>query len=221
MNALKYFYIIVLVFFFNAYSYGQTLNKKEGEIVRISRLNLDKKKKKTFQGRDSVLTVYIDTLIMKDKSTLQFFGKKEVKLIINYADIGKQAAIYGQGLKNNGTVFSIDVDFEKLNSLYIFARGQDAFNGTKTFPNGDGGQVILTYNSKGIIPQTINKKDKHYIHIDVTEGGLHVTPSTELHNIYSRIASSPSGLRGLPQGQIYSGSPGKKGSIVIKGTKVD
>lgn len=202
-------------------SYAQTTGNSEGQVIHISKLSLDKKKKETFQSRDSILTVYIDTLIMKDKSALQFYGKKAVNLYIKHADIGKEVVVYGQGLRNNGTNFQIDIDFEKLNSLYILARGQDAMNGTKTFPNGDGGNVTLTYAAQGFVPQTTNKKAKHYIHIDITEGGLHVTPSADLNNIYTRIASSPIGLRGLPQGQIYSGSAGKRGTVLIKNKEID
>ncbi len=189
--------------------------KTQGETIHLSKLELNKKQKKTFQGRDSILTLTIDTLIMKDKSTLQFFGKKEVNLIVKQAYLGKDVAFYGQGIKNNGTNFNIDIDFDALSSLYIFATGQNAMNGSKTFPNGDGGNVTLTYTSEGFEPQTTNKKEKHYIRIENTEGGLNVVPTSDVTNIYSRIAISGPGLRGLPQGQIYSGSPGKKGTITI------
>lgn len=216
MKKVKYLYIVLAVLVSSTVSIAQEIQNKNEEVIHLSKLSLEKKKKKNFQGRDSILTIYIDTLVMKDKSALQFYGKKQVNLYIKHADIGKEAVIYGQGLKNNGTNFNIDIDFKKLNSLYILARGQNAFNGTKTDPNGDGGHVSLMYEAMGFVPQTTNKKEKHYIHIDITEGGLNVTPSTDLHNIYSRIATAPRGLRGLPQGQIYSGSPGKKGSSEVK-----
>lgn len=197
----------------------QAQDKKQVETLYLKKLVVDKKQKKTFQGRDSLLTVVIDTLIMKDKSTLQFLGKKDVTLVIKHADLGKDVVFFGQGLKNNGTNFNIDIDFNKLASLYVLAPGQNAMNGTKTFPNGDGGNVLINYTSNGFEPQTTNKKDKHYIHIDNTEGGLNISPSSDVNLIYSRIALSGPGLRGLPQGQIYSGSPGKKGSSTI--TKKD
>jgi len=204
---------VVLFSFLNV---TQAQEKTEGEVIHLNKLVIEKNKKHSFQGRDSVVTVYIDTLIMKDKASLQFFAKKEVNLIVKNADIAKEAVIYGQGLQNNGTNFDIAVNFDKLGSLYVIARGQNAMNGTRTFPNGDGGNVTLVYESTGFEPQTTDKKGKHYIHIDNTEGGLNVTPSTELANIYSRVAMSAPGLRGVPQGQIYSGSPGKKGTVVIK-----
>ncbi|NGF57031.1 hypothetical protein G5B35_18020 [Parapusillimonas sp. SGNA-6] len=183
----------------------------------FDKLVLKKKEKKMFSDRDSSSVVYIDTLIMKDKSSLQFFGKKDVKLVVKHAEIDNQAMIMGQGGQNNGSNFDIAVNFQKLGSLYIIARGQDAMNGTKTFPNGDAGNVTLTYDSAGITPQSTDKKAKNYVLTDVTPGGLHVTPSAELNNIYGMIARAPQGLRGLPQGQIYSGSPGKEGKVVIKG----
>ena len=186
------------------------------EHQHFDKIVLKKKKKKVFSDRDSSSIVYIDTLIMRDKSSLQFFGKKDVKLVIGYAEIDNQAVIMGQGGQNNGSNFDIDVNFQKLGSLYIIARGQDAMNGTKTFPNGDAGNITLTYSSSGIAPQRTDKKAKNYLVADVAPGGLHVTPSAELNNIYGMIARAPQGLRGLPQGQIYSGSPGKEGKVSIQ-----
>lgn len=210
--------ILVLIgaIFFSSLNLVQAQQKSEDEVIHLSKLVIEKKKKKTFQGRDSIMTLHIDTLIMKDKAALQFYGKKDVNLIVKHAVIGKEAIIFGQGLKNNGTNFNIDMDFDALSSLFIFARGQNANNGSKTHPNGDAGNVTLVYESQGFTPQTTDKKGDHYIRIDNTEGGLNVTPSSDVANIYSRIATSPAGLRGLPQGQIYSGSPGKKGEVVIK-----
>jgi len=126
----------------------------------FDKLVLKKKEKKMFSDRDSSSVVYIDTLIMKDKSSLQFFGKKDVKLVVKHAEIDNQAMIMGQGGQNNGSNFDIAVNFQKLGSLYIIARGQDAMNGTKTFPNGDAGNVTLTYDSAGIVPQSTDRKAK-------------------------------------------------------------
>ena len=184
--------------------------------IHIGKLELGKKQKKVFNDRDSAAVVYIDTLIMKDRSSLQFYGKKDVKLVVKHAEIGDRAFISGQAGKNNASNFDMDINFKKLGSLYIIARGQDANNGMRTDPNGDAGNVNLLYDPAGITPQTENKKQKNYVFVDVTPGGLHVTPSSEISNIYSRIALSSPGLRGLPQGQIYSGSPGKEGKVTIK-----
>lgn len=181
----------------------------------FDKLVLNKKEKKVFSERDSSAVVYIDTLIMKDKSSLQFFGKKDVKLIVKHAEIGNKALISGQAGQNNASDFDITINFQKLGSLFVVARGIDAFNGTRTFPNGNAGNVNITYNREGISPQTTNKKGKYYLFVDVTPGGLRVTPTSEVANIYSRIATSAPGLRGLPQGQIYSGSPGLEGKVKI------
>jgi|SRR5690606_15901289 len=186
------------------------------EIEHIQRLELSRKDKKVFNKGDSSITLKIDTLIMKDKSKLEFFGKKDVKLEIGYAEIGKNVVFTGQDGKNNATNFNITASFQKLESLFILARGIDAFNGTKTFPNGNGGTVTLSYDSNYIKPQTENKKGKNYVFIDVQPGGLRVNPNSEITQIYSRISMSSPGLRGMPQGQIYSGSPGKEGKAEIK-----
>ena len=195
---------------------GITTLKAQNETINIEKLVISKKDKKVFNAsRDSAITVYIDTLVMKDKSSLQFYGKKNVKLIVKNAFIDDKAVISGVGAKNNASNFDIDIKFNKLGSFYIIARGQDAVNGMKTNPNGDAGNVTLVYDSNGITPQKENKKSKNYLHIDTTPGGLHIIPTADIANIYSRIASSPSGLRGIPQGQIYSGSTGKEGKISI------
>lgn len=207
----KLIYIGFLLLGISMQSFGQA-----GE-QHISKLELRKKEKKIFQDRhrDSTSVLYIDTLIMKDRSSLQFFGKKNVKLVVKYAEIGDKAFISGVGGENNASNFDIDIHLQKLGSLYVIARGLDAMNGTKTYPNGDGGTVNFTYDSQGIMPQTADKKAKNYVFIDVSAGGRTINPTTDLNQIYSRIATAPSGLRGIPQGQIYSGSPGREGQANI------
>lgn len=209
MNAKHIFSILFLFFGASLLSVGYAQEE------HIARVELGKKKKKTFNSRDSSAVIYIDTLIMKDKSSLQFYGKKDVKLVVKYAEIGKDAFISGMGGQNNASNFDIDINLQKLGSLYVIARGQDAMNGTKTHPNGDGGQVNLTYDPNGIAPQSDDKKQKGYVYIDVSAGGRAINPVTDLNQIYSRISMSSPGLRGLPQGQVYSGSPGKEGKAVI------
>lgn len=184
--------------------------------IKIEKLVLNKKEKKTFSKADSSMVIRIDTLIMRDKSSLQFFDKKDVKLIVGYAEIGNKVSMSGVAAQNNASNFDLDINFQKLGSLYIIARGNDAMNGTKTHPNGDGGVVNLTYDSKGLIPQSENRKGKNYLYVDISAGGRTTNPTSDLSQIYSRIASSPTGLRGLPQGQIYSGSQGKDGKFTIK-----
>lgn len=205
-----YFLFFVISFFTFSVTLAQT------EELSIGTLNLKKKQKKIFNSRDSTLHLTIDTLIMGNNSSLQFFGKKDVHITVKHAFIADKAYFYGRGKENNASNFDIDILFDKLGSLYIIARGEDAFNGTKTYPNGDGGQVKLRYDAAGIIPQIDNKKEKHYLMVDTNPGGLRMNPTSELNNIYSQIARSGSGLRGVPQGQIYSGSPGKVGKADIK-----
>src|SRR5690606_29895372 len=149
------------------------------------------------------------------KSSLQFYGKKDVKLVVKHAEIGKNAFISGMGGQNNASNFDIDINLQKLGSLYVIARGQDAMNGTKTHPNGDGGTVNFKYDPSGITPQSDEKKQTGYVYIDVSAGGRAINPVTDLNQIYSHIAMSAAGLRGMPQGQVYTGSPGKEGKATI------
>lgn len=186
------------------------------QVEHIAHLELGKKDKKVFNKGDSSMILKIDTLIMKDRSKLEFYAKKDVKIEVGYAEIGKNVVITGQDSKNNATNIDLDINLNKLGSLFIIARGIDAFNGTKTHPNGNGGNVNLTYDPNGLTPQSTDKKANHYVFIDVQPGGLRVNPHSEISQIYSRIAMSQPGLRGMPQGQIYSGSPGKEGKAEIK-----
>jgi hypothetical protein len=191
---------------------------QETNTIRIPKLEINKKKKEVFTGKDSSLTVYIDTLIMKDRSQLVFFGKKDVNLHIAHAEIDKRAYIFGSDGKNNGTDFQIDMRFAKLGMLYVLAGGQDANNnGSRTFPNGNGGNVTFTYDSGGIVPQTDDKKSPHYLQIDTRAGGYRVNPQNDLRNIYSLInMGSGRPLGNLSQGTVYSGSPGKDGKSTVK-----
>ena len=191
---------------------------QETNTIRIPKLEINKKKKEVFAGKDSSLTVYIDTLIMKDRSQLVFFGKKDVNLHVAHAEIDKRAYIFGSDGKNNGTDFQIDMRFAKLGMLYVLAGGQDANNnGSRTFPNGDGGNVSFTYDSGGIVPQTDDKKSTHYLQIDTRAGGYRVNPQNDLRNIYSLInMGSGRPLGNLSQGTVYSGSPGKDGKSTLK-----
>lgn len=190
-------------------AYGQV------EEQHITKLIVGKKDKKTFNSRDSSAVIYIDTLIMKDRSSLQFYAKKDVKLVVKHAEIGKRVFISGVGAKNNASNFNIAINLQKLGSLYIIASGLDAMNGTRTYDNGDGGNVDLRYSAQGITPQSTDKKAANYLHIDVSAGGRRLNPNTDLNQIYSQIALSAPGLRGVPQGQIYSGSPGIEGKATV------
>ena len=213
MRVVYFFFIIILCV--TVWPLSSSYAQEE----HINRIELGRKKKKIFNSRDSSTIVYIDTLIMKDRSSLQFYGKKDVKLIVKHAEIGKGVFISGLASQHNASNFDIEINMQKLGSLYIIARGQDAMNGTKTAPNGDGGEVVFKYHPNGIKPQSEDKKQNNFLYVDVSAGGRSINPVSDLNQIYSRIATSAPGLRGMPQGQVYSGSPGKEGKVVITESK--
>lgn len=186
----------------------------QDSIRHISTLVIDKKGKEVFAGRDSTLTLHIDTLIMHDRAQLMFLGKKQVTLTADYVEMPKRAYIFGTDGKNNGADFDIDMRFNVLGALYVLAGGQDALNnGSRTHPNGDGGTVNFVYRKTGITPQTEDRKAPHYLRIDTRAGGYSGTPQHELRNIYGLIRSGSAGrpLGRLSQGTVYSGSPGTDG----------
>lgn len=197
--------------------------ESQDSVQYIQKLEVGKKKKKIFttKNRDSTLVLTIDTLIMHDRASLEFFGKKKVKLQVNYAEIPKQAYIIGTDSKNNGSNMDIQIRFEQLGALYVLAGGRDANNGTRTYPNGNGGNVTLRYDKTGIVPQQDNKEASAYLRIDTRAGGYRVNPQSDLYNIYTQIGmgirAGGGRLGGVPQGQIYSGSPGKDGKMTIEG----
>ncbi|MDF2478154.1 MAG: hypothetical protein K0S24_3637 [Sphingobacterium sp.] len=201
------------------FCFAFTFFGKAQETQHFSKLEIGKKAKKNIDSKDSTAVIHIDTLIMKDNATLSFYGKKNIKITVDYAEIGNKATFYGTDGKNNGANFDINANFQKLGSLYIIAKGDDAFNGTKTFPNGNGGKVKVTLATASIKPQTTDKKSPNYIYADVVAGGRAVNANTDLRNIYDRIKTAPTGLRGLPQGQIYSGSAGTEGSFELISTQ--
>ena len=185
-------------------------------IQNISKLEINKKKSKTFTSRDSALILNIDTLIMKDRSKMIFYGKKKVKVYVKHAIIGNDVFIYGTDGKNNGSDMDFSIGFDQLGSLTVSAAGLDAHNGTKTYPNGNGGKVNLNYLSSGVIPQQVNKKENAYLSIDIKAGGNSVNAQNDIRNILSRIGSGTRPLGQLPQGQVYSGSPGIDGKSEVK-----
>lgn len=185
------------------------------EIIKLGRLEIGRKDKEVFRSRDSTLVLYIDTLIMKDRSSLHFYGKKKVTLHIRHAEIGDRAYLTGISNANNASNFDITIKFGKLGSLYVMANGLDAMNGTRTDPNGDGGDVILRYLDTGIIPQQENRRKPHYLHVDASGGGRHINPTADIQRIYSQIINSRFGLRGLPRGLVYSGSMGRDGDVEV------
>lgn len=183
----------------------------------IQKLEIKKKKNKVFSNRDSIVDLTIDTLIMGDRAQLVFYGKKKVNLVVKHAVIGKRAFLMGTDGKNNGSDLNLIIRFEELGQLTVSAAGLDAFNGTKTFPNGNGGTVHIQYLEDGIPPQSENKEKPHYLSVLVHPGGERVDARREIGNILSRInTSSGRPLGNLPQGQVYSGSPGTAGKFTIE-----
>src|SRR3546814_9620463 len=81
--------------------------------IHIPKLEIERNKKEVIGGKDSSLIVYIDTLVMKHKSQLVFFGKKDVQLHVGHADIAKRGYIDGTDGKNNGT------DFKKIGRAHV------------------------------------------------------------------------------------------------------
>lgn len=205
----------LIVFLLCAFMAG-TVSAQTDSVQHIQRLEIKKKKRVSISVGDSSITVIIDTLIMHDRSYLEFFGKKNVNLQIKNAFIPKRAYISGTDGKNNASNITMTVRFKELGALYVYAAGRDAFNGTKTYPNGNGGTVVFNYLSDGITPQQVNSKQDHYLEIGTKGGGLVGNANSDIYSIFSRIGTGTRPLGQLPEGQVYSGSPGKEGKSEVK-----
>lgn len=208
---MKYLIILLIGFFSVDIALAQS-----DSVQYISKLEIKRKKAVNFSRGDSSITLVIDTLIMNDRSRLEFYGKKNVTLKVKHAIIPKRAYISGTDGRNNASNFDITVRFDELGSLFVLAGGRDANNGTRTFPNGNGGKVTFNYLADGISPQQDDKKLNHYLIIDTKAGGYSVNARSDLYNIYSRIGGGSRPLGQLPQGQVYSGSPGIDGKSELK-----
>jgi hypothetical protein len=194
-------------------SVGQT----QSATIRVSKIEIDSKKSFYFKKGDSSATIVIDSLIMKDKSQLLFFGKKKVNIIINHAEIGKLCVISGNDNKNNGTNLNLSVNFKKLISLYIDVSGKDARSANRRFDNGNGGIVAINYLTTGIKPQTTDKKRTAYLAINNRGGGASVNPQNDVSVLIEQVrTSSGRPLGQLPNGRVYSGNVGYDGKTTIK-----
>lgn len=216
MKAIQSFKIALLCLLFAGLT-GNGALAQEADTIRMQKLELKKRAKQVFDSRDSILVLQIDTLIMKDRSSLQFFGKKKVILLVNHADIGKRVYFSGRSNQNNASDMDISIKFEKLGSLFIMADGYDANNGSRTDPNGDGGNVRLFYSNDGIQPQQQQSKKPNFLHFSTSGGGKHVNPTADVQRILNQARRSGGRMGGLPQGQVYSGSAGRDGKSEISG----
>lgn len=188
------------------------------DTLRFGKLEVKKGKKQVFDERgskDSAIVVLIDTLILRDRASLQFFGKKQVKLVAKHAEIGKNAYISGRGAENNASHMDLSLKFAKLGSLAILAEGYDANNGFRTHPNGDGGNVTLRYDQLGVVPQQNNKNAPYYLQIVANGGGSMVNASADVQRIMDQIQRYGVRMSGIPSGRVYSGSPGRDGKVEV------
>lgn len=190
--------------------------QKTVDTLTLSSLHLDRKDSKSFSGRDSSLVLKIDTLLMGDRSRILFHGKKQVDLYVQHAVIGERVLIRGTDGKNNGTHINLYIGIQRLGDLTIDAAGEDAMNGTKTYPNGNGGNIHVYYAQSGLKPQNASSDLPQYILMKVEGGGKHVNAQSDVGNIVGRISSGNRPLGQLPQGQVYSGSPGLSGEAQME-----
>lgn len=190
-----------------------SLARVKEEPLKIRKLVLEKRQSHSFQGRDSTVTIVIDTLIMNDRSSLRFFNKKDVNLVIRYAVIGKDCVIGGDDGKNNGTNIILSANFVQLKKLSIDVSGLDAKMSNRNFDNGNGGKVVLNYLTGGVKPQLSDSRSEGYIEISNHAGGYRTNAQSDLYTVYSRLQSGVPGrpLSQLPNGRVYSGGIGRDG----------
>jgi len=192
--------------------------KPKPKVIEISKLVIDKRDSYEFSSKDSSVSIFIDTLVMRPNAKIQFLNKKDVSMIVRHAIIDKGAWIGGNDGKNNGTNVKLDIHFASLKDLQINVSGQDAKSANRKFDNGNGGNVTLNYLASGVKPQIQTSKQSAYIEINNRGGGYHTNPQSDLAVIFGQIRSGSPGrpLGQLANGRVYSGGLGIDGKTSIQ-----
>lgn len=208
--------IVFSAFLFCAPALAQISAEKN--VQKIDKLSLKKRQKYTFQGRDSLATIVIDTLVMGDRASIAFPGKKALNLIIKYASIGQGCVFIGDDGKNNGTNLTLSANFARLKSLAIEVPGLDAKMSNRKYDNGDGGKVEINYLAGGVKPQMADPAKEGYIEVNTRAGGYLTNAQTDLYAVYSRLNSGVPGrpLSQLPNGRVFSGGLGRAGKADLQ-----
>lgn len=192
--------------------------KPKPKVIEINKLVVDKRDSYEFSSRDSSVSIFIDTLVMRPNSKISFLNKKDVSMVVRHAVIDKGAWMGGTDGKNNGTNIKLDINFASLKDLQINVSGQDAKNANRKFDNGNGGNVTINYLSTGIKPQIQTSKQSAYLEINNRGGGYHTNPQSDLAVIFGQIRSGSPGrpLGQLANGRVYSGGLGINGKTDIQ-----
>lgn len=195
------------------FSFGQT---KSTDTIRIGKLVIDSKKTHYFERGDSTTAIIIDTLVMKDRASLFFVGKKKVAATVNHAAIGKNCVLTGNDGKNNGTNLDININFTQLGGLYVDVSGLEARIANRNFDNGNGGKVTLNFLSSGQKPQLTDKNKPNYLSITNKGGGYTINPQTDIAVLLQQMRTgAPGRMGGLPNGRVFSGNIGREGTTAI------
>lgn len=192
--------------------------KQKPKVIEIKKLVIDKRDSYELSSKDSSVSIFIDTLVMRPDSKIKFFNKKDVTMVVRHAIIDKGAWMGGSDGKNNGTNLKLDINFFSLKDLSINVSGQDAKSANRKFDNGNGGDVVINYLSSGVSPQIQTAKQSAYIEVNNRGGGYRTNPQYDLAVIFGQIRSGSPGrpLGQLANGRVYSGGYGSDGKTSIQ-----
>lgn len=192
--------------------------KLKPKVIEIKKLVIDKRDSYEFDSRDSSVSIFIDTLVMRPDAKIKFFNKKDVTMLVRNAIIDKGAWMGGSDGKNNGTNLKLGIKFLSLKNLTIDVSGQDAKSANRKFDNGNGGNVSIDYLSSGVVPQIQTSKQSAYIEVNNRGGGYRTNPQYDLAVIFGQIRSGSPGrpLGQLANGRVYSGGYGSEGKTTIQ-----
>ena len=209
---------LVILMGFLAPFLASSQTKLKPKVIEIRKLVIDKRDSYEFSSRDSSVSIFIDTLVMRPNAKIRFLNKKDVTMLVRHAVIEKGAWIGGSDGKNNGTNIKLDINFSSLKNLTINVAGQDAKSANRKFDNGNGGNVAINYLSSGVIPQIQTPKQSAYIGIDNRGGGYRTNPQSDLAVIFGQIRSGSPGrpLGQLSNGRVYSGGYGSDGKTTVQ-----
>jgi hypothetical protein len=167
----------------------------------------------------AVNELWLDSLVLNKKSSLEIQGKKDFTIYANHIILADKTFITAHDEKNNGTNLKLSGKFIKIGKTVIDVSGRTYEIGNKTEANGNGGKLMIEYQQDGLQPQSVNSKEKNYIETLANGASTSTNPYVDIQNLWYRVAIG-SGIgrspMGLPQGKVYDASEGKDGEIEIK-----
>lgn len=168
--------------------------------------------------KDTAKVLILDSLVLNKKSSLIIPNQKDFTIQAKYIILEDKTSISAHDGENNGTNLKISGKFLEIGRSVIDVSGHTFLIGKDKFPNGNGGDLLITYHEGGLKPQVDEHKSKNYIEVLTRGASTSISPWNEINNIWYRI-NLGSGIgrspAGLPNGKVYDATTGEDGKVDI------